>query len=202
MDCLVLQNLYNDLMVIPWLLWEGNLLAIELSYKTADPVHMKSCLFYVPLPILALPFGLQMLQPLKFAPVEFESSNGIIQWWTARTCTVICEYDRYPEDVFYSWSSLTLQALLDYERFKTGIPVPGSSQRGGQIDGPYLGGDNQGTVSPATPSSQVWIYATSKWANPLAPFITSFCRRLETQCCISPLWVARVMHFQGPYIFV
>lgn len=102
---------------------------------------------------------------------------------------------------FIFWFSLTLQALLDYERFKTGIPVPGSSQRGGQIDGPYLG-DNQGTVSPATPSSQVWIYATSKWANPLAPFITSFCRRLSTQCCVSPLWVARDMHFQGPWIFV
>lgn len=115
-----------------------------------------------------------MLQPLKVAPVEFKASNGIMQWWTACTCTVICEYDRYPEDVFYSWSSLTLQALLDYERFKTGIPVPGSSQRGGQIDGPYLGGDNQGTVSPATPSSQVWIYASTKWANPLGHLFQAF----------------------------
>jgi hypothetical protein len=48
---------------------------------------------------------------------------------------------------------LTLQALLDYERYKTGVPGSGNSHRPGQMDSSFLQIDAQGTGSPATPTA-------------------------------------------------
>ncbi|KAG0611338.1 hypothetical protein M758_7G133500 [Ceratodon purpureus] len=60
-----------------------------------------------------------------------------------KTCTTIS----------WSFRGFYEKALLDYERFKTGVSAPDSNQRAIQTTGFYLAND-QRTASPATPSSE------------------------------------------------
>jgi hypothetical protein len=50
---------------------------------------------------------------------------------------------------------LTLRALLDFERYKTGVPRIGNIQRPGHMDSSFLQMDSYGTGFPTTPTAQV-----------------------------------------------
>ncbi|CAM6026264.1 unnamed protein product [Sphagnum balticum] len=62
-----------------------------------------------------------------------------------KTCTTIS----------WSFRGFYEKALLDYERYKTGVPGTGNIQRPGHMDSSFLQMDSQGTGSPTTPTAQV-----------------------------------------------